>query len=37
MYAAFNRGDLEAAVAALVPKIEWTPLISGFAKRDYAA
>ena len=30
-YAAFNRGDFEAAVVAvLVPKIEWTPLISAF-------
>jgi len=27
-YAAFNRGDFEVAVAVLVPKIEWTPLIS---------
>jgi hypothetical protein len=36
-YAAFNRGDFEAAVAVLVPKIEWTPLITGFPKRDYTA
>src|SRR5712692_10531413 len=27
-YAAFNRGDFDAAVAVLVPKIEWTLLIS---------
>ncbi len=36
-YAAFNRGDFDAAVAVLVPKIEWTPLISAFQSATITA